>query len=314
MASLHNQDDIVRKDIRVGDMVIVRRAGDVIPEVVGPVLAERPDDSQPYALPTTCPVCGSDVDRPEGEAMARCTNAVCPAQRRERVRHFASRGAMDIEGLGDVLAFTLIDHGLVADVSDIYHLDPRKLAELPRMGEKTVANLLSAIEASKQRGLARLLFGLGIRMVGAQNAAILAADYGSMDALAAASEEDLVRSEGVGEQIAHSVALFFAQEPNRAMIARLAEAGVDMTAPKRERAAVGVLAGKTLVLTGTLPDLTREEAMERITAAGGKVSGSVSKKTAFVVAGAEPGSKLAKAEQLGVAVIDQDELLRILQE
>jgi DNA ligase (NAD+) len=312
MAALHNQDDIARKDIRVGDLVVVRRAGDVIPEVVGPVLAERPSDSQPYVLPLTCPVCGSDVDRPEGEAMSRCTNAACPAQRRERVRHFASRGAMDIEGLGDVLAFTLIDQGVVADVSDIYHLDKDKLARLPRMGEKTIANLLNAIERSKRRGLARVLFGLGIRMVGAQNAAILAGDYGSMDALAAASEDDLVRAEGIGEQIAHSVALFFAQEPNRAMIARLAAAGVDMTAPKRDRAPVGVLAGKTLVLTGTLPSLTREEATERIVAAGGKVSGSVSKKTAFVVAGTDAGSKLAKAEELGIAIIDEDELLRIL--
>jgi DNA ligase (NAD+) len=314
MASLHNQDDIGRKDIRVGDMVIVRRAGDVIPEVVGPVLTERPKDSHPYALPARCPVCGSDVDHPAGEAMSRCTNAACPAQRRERVRHFASRGAMDIEGLGDVLASALVDQKLVADVSDIYHLDAAKLATLPRMGEKTIANVLAAIEDSKRRGLARLLFGLGIRMVGAQNAAILAADYGSMEALAAASEEDLVRSEGVGEQIAQSVALFFAQEPNRAMIARLAAAGVDMTAPKRERAPAGVLAGKTLVLTGTLPSLTREEATERITAAGGKVSGSVSKKTAFVVAGGDPGSKLAKAEQLGIAVIDEDEFRRLLGE
>jgi DNA ligase (NAD+) len=305
LATLHNEDDIRRKDIREGDVVIVRRAGDVIPEVVGPVLDERRGNPPEYRLPARCPVCGSDVDHPEGEAMARCTNATCPAQRRERVRHFCSRGAMDIEGIGDVLAFALVDEGLVNDVSDLYRLDATRLATLPRMGEKTIANVLANIEGSKSRGLARLLFGLGIRMVGGQNAAILAGDFGSMDALMAASVEDLVRSEGIGEQIAASVVLFFAQEPNRAMIERLRAAGVDLTAPKRERAAAGPLAGMNVVLTGTLPTLTREEATAMIVAAGGKVTSAVSKKTTYVVAGEEAGSKLAKAESLGVAVIDE---------
>jgi DNA ligase (NAD+) len=312
MATLHNEEDIRRKDIREGDVVIVRRAGDVIPEVVGPVLAERRGNPPEYHLPTHCPVCGSDVDHPEGEAMARCTNATCPAQRRERVRHFCSRGAMDIEGIGDVLAFALVDSGLVNDPSDVYHLDATRLATLPRMGDKTIANVLANIAGSKSRGLARLLFGLGIRMVGAQNAAILARDFGSIDALIAASEADLVRSEGIGEQIAASVVLFFVQEPNRAMIERLRAAGVDLTAPKRERAPAGPLAGLNVVLTGTLPSLTREEATALIVAAGGKVTAAVSKKTSYVVAGEDAGSKRAKAESLGVAVIDEEGLRGLL--
>ena len=237
--------------------------------------------------------------------MARCTNASCPAQLVERVRHFASRGAMDIEGVGDQLSAVLVDSGLVKDVSDIYHLDLAALLTLPRLAEKSASNVLAAIEGSKQRGLPRLLSGLGIRFIGSQNAAILAGDFGSIDALAAATEEELVRSEGIGVEIARSVVLFFAQDPNRVMVARLKAAGVDVTAPLREREPVGVLAGKTFVLTGTLPNLTREEASERIVAAGGKVTTSVSKKTDYVVAGDEAGSKLAKAEQLGIPILDE---------
>lgn len=313
LATLHNEGDIRRKDIRIGDTVIVRRAGDVIPEVVGPVLSERRGEPPEYRLPTSCPVCGSAVDHPEGEAMYRCTNAVCPAQQRERVRHFASRGAMDIEGIGDVMAFALVDTGLVHDISDIYHLDAEKLATLPRMGEKTIANVLAAVAGSKTRGLARLLFGLGIRMVGAQNAAILAGDFGRIEALMRAGEGDLLRSEGIGTQIAQSVVLFFAQEPNRAMIGRLQAAGVDTTAPLRERIPLGALAGKTVVLTGTLPSLKREEAAELVVAAGGKVTSAVSKKTDFVLAGEEAGTKLAKAEQLGIPIIDEAEFRRLLE-
>jgi DNA ligase (NAD+) len=313
MATLHNEDHIRRNDIRAGDVVVVRRAGDVIPQVVGPVLAERKGKRlQEFTMPTHCPVCGFDVDHPEGEAMARCTNATCPAQRRERVRHFCSRGAMDIEGIGDVLAFALVDEGLVDDVSGLYALTAEKLATLPRMGDKTIANTLANIEGSKSRGLARVLFGLGIRMVGAQNAAILAGDYGTIDALAAANEHDLVISDGIGAQIAASVVLFFQQEANRALIERLRAAGVDLTAPKRDRASAGPLAGKTFVLTGTLPNLTREEASELITAAGGKVSSAVSKKTTYLVAGEEAGSKLVKAESLGIEIIDEDALRAIL--
>ena len=304
-ATLHNQDYIRGNDIRIGDVVTVIRAGDVIPRVVGPVLELRKRKLPEYTLPTKCPVCGADVDHPEGEPMARCTNASCPAQLVERVRHFCSRGAMDIEGVGDQLSTALVDSGLVRDVSDVYHLDLAALLKLPRMAEKSASNVLAAIEGSKKRGLARLLSGLGIRFVGSQNAAILAGDFGTMDALAKATEEELLRSEGIGPEIAASVALFFAQEPNRAIVARLKSAGVDLTAPLRPREPVGVLAGKTLVLTGTLPTLTRDEASELITAAGGKVSGSVSKKTDYVVAGEEAGSKLAKAEQLGIEILDE---------
>jgi DNA ligase (NAD+) len=311
-ATLHNEGDIRRKDIREGDVVVVRRAGDVIPQVVGPVLAERKKKLKEFTMPTHCPVCGFDVDRPEGEAMARCTNATCPAQRRERVRQFASRGAMDIEGVGDVLAFALVDEGLIDDVSGLYALTAERLATLPRMGEKTIANTLANIAGSKQRGLARVLFGLGIRMVGAQNAAILAGDCGTIDALMAASEADLMLSDGIGAQIAASVTLFFQQEANRALIERLRTAGVELTAPKRERAGVGPLAGKTFVLTGTLPNLTREEAGEMIVAAGGKVTSAVSKKTTYVVAGEEAGSKLTKAESLGVEIIDEEALRELL--
>ena len=312
-ATLHNEDDIRRKDIREGDIVVVRRAGDVIPQVVGPVLAERKGKRlKEFTMPTHCPVCGFAVDHPEGEAMARCTNATCPAQRRERVRHFASRGAMDIEGVGDVLAFALVDDGLVDDVSGLYTLTAERLATLPRMGDKTIANVLANIAKSKSRGLARVLFGLGIRMVGAQNAAILAGDYGTVDALMAASEADLITSEGIGTQIAASVVLFFEQAANRALIERLRAARVDLTAPKRERVSAGPLAGKTFVLTGTLPNLTREEASELIVNAGGKVTSAVSKKTNYVVAGEEAGTKLTKAESLGIAVIDEDGLRELL--
>jgi DNA ligase (NAD+) len=313
MATLHNEGDIHRKDIRVGDIVIVRRAGDVIPEVVGPVLSERKGNPPIYHLPTTCPVCGAAVDHPEGEAMSRCTNATCPAQRKERIRHFCSRGAMDIEGIGEVLASALVDAELVHDVSDLYALTAQQLATLPRMGEKTIANLLAAIERSKSRGLARLLFGLGIRFVGAVNAEIIASHFGSMDAVMAASEAELSEIEGVGPRIAASIELFFAQKPNREMIERLKRAGVEMTAPKRDRARNAPLAGKTFVLTGTLPSMTRDEASAKITAAGGKVTSSVSRKTDYVVAGSEPGSKLAKAESLGIPILDEDGLLKLLE-
>ncbi len=311
-ATLHNADYIASNDIRVGDTVLVVRAGDVIPRVVGPILSERKGNPRKFVMPDTCPVCGADVDHPEGEAMSRCTNAACPAQVLERVRHFCSRGAMDIEGIGDVMAQQLTELGVVRDIADVYALDEKKLSKVPRTGEKTISNLLRNVESSKSRGLARLLTGLGIRFVGTQTAQILADDFGSIDAIAAASVEELQQSEGIGPEVASSVHLFFAQSANRAMIERLREAGVAMTAPKRARAADGKLAGKTFVLTGTLPTLTRDQASELIVHAGGKVTGSVSKKTDYVVAGSEAGSKLAKAEQLGVAIIDEDGLRKLL--
>ena len=311
-ATLHNQEYIDQNDIRIGDTVLVVRAGDVIPRVVGPVPAERKGNPPRYVLPARCPVCGADADKPEGEAMARCTNASCPAQQVERVKHFCSRGAMDIEGIGDQLSAALVEAEMVRDVSDIYHLSLDRLLQLPRMAEKSASNVLAAIEASKARGLARVLFGLGIRMVGGQNAAILAGDFGSIDALMAASEGQLLESEGIGAIIAQSVTLFFAQAPNRAMVERLREAGVDLTAPLRERTPAGPLAGKTFVLTGTLPSLTREDASAMIVDAGGRVTSAVSKKTDYVVAGDEAGSKLSKAETLGVAILDEAGLRALL--
>ncbi|MBV9700428.1 MAG: NAD-dependent DNA ligase LigA [Candidatus Eremiobacteraeota bacterium] len=311
-ATLHNRDYIESNDIRIGDTVLVTRAGDVIPRVVGPIVSERSGNERRFRLPARCPVCGSDVDHPEGEAMSRCTNAACPAQVYERVRHFASRGAMDIEGLGDVMAQQLTERGLVRDISGIYALDTARLRDVPRTGEKSVESLLRNIERSKQRGLARLLYALGIRFVGSQTAQILASDFGTIDAIADASEEDLRHSEGIGPEVARSVTLFFKQPANLEMIERLRRQGVVMDAPKRVAATNAKFAGKTFVLTGTLPSLTREEASSLIVGAGGKVSGSVSKKTDYVVAGSEAGSKLVKAEQLGIAIVDEDGLRRLL--
>jgi DNA ligase (NAD+) len=311
-ATLHNAEYIRSNDIRVGDTVLVVRAGDVIPRVVGPILPERKGELPEFSMPDLCPVCGADVDHPEGEAMSRCTNAACPAQVLERVRHFCSRGAMDIEGIGDVMAQQLTELGLVENIADIYALDETQLAKVPRTGEKTIYNLLRNIEASKARGLARLLTGLGIRFVGTQTAQILADDFGSIDAVEAASTEDLQRSEGIGPEVASSVHLFFRQHANREMIERLREAGVVMTAPKRARAADGKLAGKTFVLTGTLPTLARDDATAMIQNAGGKVTGSVSKKTDYVVVGDDPGSKYAKAQELGITILDEDGLKQLL--
>jgi DNA ligase (NAD+) len=312
MATLHNEADIIRKDIRVGDTVIVRRAGDVIPYVAGPVLELRPKKTQPFKLPDRCPVCHSKVDHPPDDVFAYCTNVACPSQLRERIRHYCSRGAMDIEGVGDVLANTLVDAKLCRDVADLYDLTAERMSVLPRMGEKSIGNVLDAIEGSKRRGLARVLTALGIRYVGGQNAALLAGEFGSIDAIAAASEEELAAVNGIGPQIAESVAFFFRQPSNLEVIVRLKHHGVDTTAPKRPKVAAGPLSGKTLVLTGTLPTLTREEATELIVAAGGKAGSAVSKKTDYVVAGDEAGSKLAKAESLGVPVIDEAGLRKLI--
>ncbi len=312
-ATLHNAEYIASNDIRIGDTVLVTRAGDVIPRVVGPILAERTGRERIFTMPDVCPVCGSAVDHPEGEAMSRCTNAACPAQVVERVRHFASRGAMDIEGLGDVMAEQLTQLELVRDIADIYALDAKKLATVPRMGEKSIAKLLDAIEGSKARGLARVLTGLGIRFVGEQTAAILASDFGSIDALETADEAALQTSEGIGPEVAKSVRLFFDQRSNVKMIERLRRSGVVMEATTPRRAAAGRFTGKTFVLTGTLANLTRDEASALIEAQGGKVTGSVSKKTDYVIAGDAAGSKLAKAQEFGVTVLDEAGLRALLE-
>ena len=316
-ATLHNQDEIDRKDVRVGDTVIVRRAGDVIPEVVAAVLERRPHPAPPrfnilQACPV-CPECGSHVVRLEGEAAARCTGGlVCPAQRKQALLHFASRRAMDIEGLGDKLVDQLVDRGLLTTPADVYSLSLETLAGLERMAEKSAANLLAAIETSKATTLARFIFALGIRNVGETTAKDLARHFGSLDKLMAASEADLLAVHDVGPIVAQSILQFFAEPHNREVIATLRGAGVHWPESTGLQQSTGILAGKTLVLTGTLPTLARDVAKDRIEAAGGKVAGSVSKKTDYVVAGAEAGSKLEKAHELGVAVLDEAGLLALL--
>jgi DNA ligase (NAD+) len=314
-ATLHNEDEIRRKDIHIGDTVIVRRAGDVIPEVVGVVAQRRPAHARRFHMPTRCPVCGSAVERGADEAVARCTGGlVCAAQRRQAVLHFGGRRALDIEGLGDRLVEQLVDSGRVDSPAALYTLDKETLASLERMAEKSAANLLAAIEKSKRTTLARFIYALGIRHVGESTARDLAAHFGSLDALLDASESELLQVPDVGPVVAASVAHFFAEPHNRAVIDRLRKAGVlwEETAPAPAAGTAGRLAGAVIVLTGTLPTLTRDEATERIGAAGGKVTGSVSKKTTLVVAGEEAGSKLDKARALGIKVIGEAELLRLL--
>jgi len=317
-ATLHNEDEVRRKDVRVGDTVIVRRAGDVIPEVVGVVLKHPPHrDLEEQARPVfrmveSCPVCGAPVLRLEGEAAARCTNGLaCPAQRKQAILHFASRRAMDIEGLGDKLVEQLVDKGLVSTPADLYGLTHEQVAGLERMADKSAANLIQAIDASRGRPLARFIYALGIRHVGEQTAKDLARRFGTLDALMRADEDALMGVPDVGPVVAASIVAFFREAHNRAVIEALGRAHAWADGEVRP-AVAGPLAGKTLVLTGTLPTLTRDEAKALIEAAGGKAAGSVSKKTDYVVAGAEAGSKLEKAQELGVKIIDEASLKALL--
>ena len=317
-ATLHNQDEIDRKDVRVGDTVIVRRAGDVIPEVVAAVIERRPVPEPPrfniLQSHPVCPECGSHVVRLEGEAAVRCTGGLyCPAQRKQALLHFAGRRAMDIEGLGDKLVDQLVDRGLVHSPADVYSLSLDTLAGLERMAEKSAANLLAAIEASKTTTLARFIFALGIRNVGEATARDLALHFGSLDKLLAATETDLLAVRDVGPIVAQSIVQFFAESHNLDVVKKLRGAGVHWPESTGVQQSSGILAGKTLVLTGTLPTLTRDAAKEKIEAAGGKVAGSVSKKTDYVVAGEEAGSKLAKAQELGVTILDEAGLLALLE-
>jgi DNA ligase (NAD+) len=317
-ATLHNQDEIDRKDVRIGDWVIVRRAGDVIPEVVAPVLERRSGEPPRFVLLDkfpTCPVCGSHVVRGEDEAVARCTGGLfCPAQRKQALLHFAGRRAMDIEGLGDKLVDQLVDAAIVKTPVDLYRLGVLALANLERMGEKSAQNLLMAIEKSRSTTLARFIFALGIRNVGEATARDLARHFGNLDALVAADVDALQQVPDVGPIVAECIAEFFAEPHNREVIEQLRAAGVHWAEGEPQGTVAGALAGKTFVLTGTLPTLSRDEAKALIEARGGKVAGSVSKKTHYVVAGAEAGSKLDKAQALGLAILDEDGLRALLNE
>ncbi|MFP6559287.1 NAD-dependent DNA ligase LigA [Paraburkholderia sp. B3] len=315
-ATLHNEDEVRRKDIRIGDTVIVRRAGDVIPEVVGALLERRPADAREFVMPTQCPVCGSRIERLPDEAIARCTGGLfCPAQRKQALWHFAQRRALDIDGLGEKIIDQLVDQNLVRTPADLFNLGFGTLAALDRMADKSAQNLLDSLEKAKSTTFARFIYALGIRHVGESTAKDLAKHFGSLDALLGASQEELLDVNDVGPIVAESIHQFFAEEHNRTVIEQLRAAGKVRwpEGPPAPKAPQGVLAGKTVVLTGTLPTLTRDEAKERLEAAGAKVAGSVSKKTDYVVAGAEAGSKLAKAEELGVPVLDEDGMLKLLE-
>jgi DNA ligase (NAD+) len=310
-ATLHNADEIERLGVKIGDYVTVERGGDVIPKIVGVVEdKEHPRGKKTFVFPDACPVCGSEVVRDDGEADYRCINVDCPARLRESVLHFASRKVMNIEGLGEALVMQLLERQLLTSVAGIYSLDEEQLLGLERIGKKTAQSLLAEIENSKKLPLNRVLFALGIRFVGERTAQLLAEAFGSMDALMAASVEELEAVDEVGPRVAQAIQEFFAEEKNRQLVEKLRGAGLTFTAEKKKKSSK--LEGLTFVLTGTMPDLTREDAKARIEAAGGRVSGSVSKKTSYVVAGDDAGSKLDKAKELKVPVIDQAGLLQLL--
>ncbi len=309
--SLHNEDEVRKKDVRVGDTVLIERAGDVIPYLVQVVTSKRPRDTTPFHMPTHCPACGGAAFRPEGEAIWRCTNSACPAQLKERLFHFGSRRAMDIEHLGEVVIGQLVDREMVRDFADLYGLAVEELAGLERLAKKSAQNLYDAIQGSKTRGLSRLLNGLGIRMVGERAAQLLAARFGSMEKVQAAGEQEINEIYGIGPEIAQSVARFFAEPRNRTIIERLRKAGVVM---REEGMMEGPkpLEGKVIVLTGGLSSMTRDDAKDLIIRLGGRVTGSVSKKTDFVVVGEDPGSKADDARRLGVKMLDESAFRKLV--
>jgi DNA ligase (NAD+) len=321
-AALHNEDDIRRKDIRIGDTVIVQRAGEVIPEIVGPVVSKRSGKEKEFSLPErvfdkkrgrpACPVCGANIVKPEGEVMYYCPNAACPAQVEQRLEHFASRGAMDIRGIGEQMSVLLLREGLVKDVGDLYRLTVGQLTEIERMGEKSAQNLINAIGSSRDRPLARLIFALGIRHVGAEMAEVLARQFPSIDKLASASREELMTVPTVGPKIADSIIAFFGQEANQRLLKKLKDAGVHL----EERVAKPEelpLAGQEFVITGRLERFSRHEAEARIKALGGTAKSDVSRKTTCLVVGAEPGSKLDRAQELGTKQLSEEEFLKLVQ-
>jgi DNA ligase (NAD+) len=309
-ATLHNEDEIEKKDVRVGDTVLVQRAGDVIPEVVKVILSKRSGVEKKYVMPDTCPVCGSPVVRMESESARRCINTNCSAQVKERIKHFASKGAFDIDGLGDKLVDQLVDKKFLSSYADLFKLSEETLAGLERMGAKSASNLISAIESSKLISFARFLYALGIRHVGEHVAVLLADQFDSLEALGNCSKEDLTAIDGVGPIVAESIAGFFKQEENLNTVYRILHSGVRIIFKADKK--TGQLDGKTFVLTGTLAGMTRRQAKDMILSAGGKVSGSVSRSTDFVVAGESPGAKLVKAQELGIAVIGENALKELL--
>jgi len=314
-AALHNEEDIRRKDIRIGDVVVVQRAGEVIPQVVGPVVSRRTGKEEVFVMPCRCPVCGGDVVKPEGEAIARCTNASCSAQIQENLAHFVSRPAMDIDRIGGKLVAALLEEKLVKDVSDLYYLHEheQELIDMGRMGEKSARNILGAIESSKERHLSRVIFALGIRHVGGETAELLASNFGSVDRLAKASQEELASIPTIGPKIAESVHGFFQQKSNLRVIDKLRRAGVRL-----EEEAVGrkeqPIVGQEFVITGKLESFTRGEAEARIKALGGSTSSTVTKKTTYLVVGTDAGSKLDKARALGIEELSEEEFLNLIRE
>lgn len=311
-ATLHNEDEIARKDVRIGDTVIIQRAGEVIPEVVGPVLEKRTGDEKVFQMPTHCPVCGAEIERPEGEAVARCVGMACPAQLKERVIHFASRGAMDIEGLGEQWVNILVEKGMVKDPADLYSLKKSDLIQLERMGDKSADNLLKAIQDSKTRPLARLITGLGIRHVGEHVAGILSKHFGDLDLIQNAPEEELAQVPEVGPVMAKSIHGFFEEPENQEVLHKLIKAGILTKEEIRGVIGEGPLKGKTFVFTGTLTRFKREEAEELVEKLGGRAASSVSARTSYVVAGEKAGSKLTRAQQLGVTILSEEEFLQMI--
>jgi DNA ligase (NAD+) len=313
MATLHNPDDLARKDIREGDTVIIEKAGDVIPRVVGPVLEKRQADSVPWVMPTKCPVCGEPLQKPPDEAVWRCENSSCPSKLTRGLEHFASRGAMNIEGLGESLIGQLTSKGLVRSFADLYHLDQQTLENLDRMGKKSAANVLNEIERSKSNEIWRLIYALGIRHVGERGAEVLADHFGSIDAIENASIEALQETPDIGPVVADAIRRWFDEPRNRELVSALGQAGVRTVGERKVKpSGPRPLAGKSVVITGTLASMSREDATRKVEALGAKVVGSVSKKTSFVVVGADAGSKLDKARALGVETLDEAAFLQLI--
>ncbi len=314
MATLHNEEDIRRKDIRIGDWVIVQRAGEVIPQVLGPLVSRRTGGEKVFEMPDRCPVCNTPVVRPEGEVMARCPNKSCPAQLYELLNHFASKGAMDIEGLGHALCSALLEAGLVKDIADLYHLTKEQLLTLERMADKSASNIFNAIQASKERPLPNVIFALGIRHVGYETAVLLADHLPSLDSLAKATQEELTSIPTIGPKVAESIQTYFQQEANLKLIEKLRLAGVHLEAQGVKEKRSLPLSGKSFVITGTLSSMSRSQAEARVRALGGSTGSAVTRKTDYLVVGVDPGSKLEKAQQLGTQLLDEDAFLKILGE